>query len=40
MNEREIRPNGNYKGFKKLLAGIVAEVIEIGRPTEMLSAAE
>ncbi len=40
MNEREIRPNGNYKGFKKLLAGIVAEVIEIGRPAEMLSAAE
>lgn len=40
MNEREIRPNGNYKGFKKTLAGILAEIIEIGQSRPQLAAAE
>lgn len=40
MNEREIRPNGNYKGFKKTLAGILAEIAAIGHPRRMLAAAE
>ncbi|MGB3315600.1 MAG: N-formylglutamate amidohydrolase [Albidovulum sp.] len=30
MNEREIRPNGNYLGFKRILAGILAEIATIG----------
>lgn len=40
MNEREIRPNGNYKGFKKVLAGILAEIAALGHPRRMLAAAE
>lgn len=40
MNEREIRPNGNFKGFKKTLAGILEEIAAIGRPRTMLAAAE
>jgi N-formylglutamate deformylase len=40
MNEREVRPNGNYKGFKATLAGILAEIVEIGRARPMLAAAE
>ncbi len=39
MNEREIRPNGNFRGFKRLLAGVVAEIAGIGR-REMPLAAE
>ena len=31
MNEREIRPNGNYLGFKRVLAGILSEIAEIGK---------
>lgn len=40
MNEREIRPNGNYKGFKKALAGILSDIAAIGKPRAMLAAAE
>lgn len=40
MNEREIRPNGNYKGFKKTLAGILAEIVAIGQARPQLAAAE
>ncbi len=40
MNEREIRPNGNYKGFKATLAGILAEIAEIGQARPILAAAE
>jgi N-formylglutamate amidohydrolase len=40
MNEREIRPNGNYKGFKTTLAGILAEIAEIGHARPILAAAE
>ncbi len=39
MNEREIRPNGNFPGFKRLLSGILAEIADIGR-REMPLAAE
>lgn len=40
MNEREIRPNGNYRGFKTVLAGILAEIAEIGQARPTLAAAE
>lgn len=31
MNEYEIRPNGNFLGFKRVLSGILAEIALIGR---------
>lgn len=31
MNEREIRPNGNFLGFKRVLSGILGEIAAIGR---------
>lgn len=31
MNEWEIRPNGNFTAFKRVLTGILGEVAEIGR---------
>lgn len=31
MNERMIRPNGNFHAFKDLLAGIVSEICQMGR---------
>ncbi|MDI3337722.1 N-formylglutamate amidohydrolase [Defluviimonas aestuarii] len=42
MNEREIRPNGNFLGFKRILTGILAEIAEIGRgkPSTIPLAAE
>ena len=40
MNEREVRPNGNYKGFKAALAAILAEVVLIGRDEKRQLAAE
>ena len=40
MNERTIRPNGNFLGFKKLLAGILEEIAAIGRDKAMRLAAE
>lgn len=30
MNEREIRPNGNYLGFKRILGGILEEIATLG----------
>lgn len=32
MNEQIIRPNANYRAFKALITGIMAELVEIGRP--------
>ena len=31
MNEQEIRPNGNFSGFKRLLGQILAEITQAGR---------
>ena len=39
MNERDIRPNGNFNGFKRLLTGILSEIVDVGR-SEMPLAAE
>jgi N-formylglutamate deformylase len=30
MNEREIRPNGNYLGFKRILGGILTDIAALG----------
>ncbi len=38
MNEQEIRPNGNFAGFKRLLAGILAEIADLGRGEVPLAA--
>ncbi|MEZ5733134.1 MAG: N-formylglutamate amidohydrolase [Paracoccaceae bacterium] len=40
MNEREIRPNGNFLGFQRLLAGVLEEISAIGRRREIRLAAE
>lgn len=40
MNEREIKPNGNFRGFQKLLAGIMEEIAMMGRGKEISLAAE
>jgi N-formylglutamate deformylase len=40
MNERLIRPNGNFQSFKHLLEGVVSEIADIGRPNESALAAE
>ncbi len=39
MNEREVRPNGNFMSFRRVLQSILAEIAEIGRG-EMPLAAE
>ena len=31
MNEREIRPNGNFMSFRRQLQGVLAEIARIGR---------
>ncbi|MGB3178318.1 MAG: N-formylglutamate amidohydrolase [Albidovulum sp.] len=38
MNEREIRPNGNFLGFRRVLTGVLAEIAEIGRQEVALAA--
>ena len=40
MNERLVRPNGNFAAFKRLLDGVIAQIAEIGRPGVMPLAAE
>ncbi|MGJ8611568.1 MAG: N-formylglutamate amidohydrolase [Octadecabacter sp.] len=40
MNESTIRPNGNFKAFKAVLDGVLAEIAEIGRPADLRVAAE
>ncbi len=39
LNERTVRPNGNYRTFRKLIDGVVAEIVGIGRK-DMSVAAE
>ena len=38
MDEREIRPNGNFRAFKQLLTGVIAEIAEMGQPKLPLAA--
>lgn len=38
MNEREIRPNASFRAFRQLLTGVVAEIVEMGRPKLPLAA--
>jgi N-formylglutamate amidohydrolase len=38
MNEQDIRPNGNFNGFKRLLSGVLAEIAEIGQGEVPLAA--
>jgi N-formylglutamate deformylase len=40
MNERLIRPNGNFEAFRRLMRGVIREITEIGRAQEMPLAAE
>jgi N-formylglutamate deformylase len=38
MNERDIRPNGNFQGFRRLLSGVLSQIADIGRPEFRLAA--
>lgn len=38
MNERMIRPNGNFQSFRSVLAGVIAELVEIGQQERPLAA--
>lgn len=40
MDERLIRPNGNFHGFRELLITVIGGIAEIGRPSERRLAAE
>lgn len=40
MNERLIRPNGNFEAFRSLLSGVIREIAEIGRAEARPLAAE
>lgn len=40
MNERDIRPNGNFEGFRQVLATVLAEIAAIGRDDRQALAAE
>ncbi|WP_104019506.1 N-formylglutamate amidohydrolase [Roseovarius nitratireducens] len=40
MNERLIRPNGNFEAFRRLMCGVIQEITEIGRAQAMPLAAE
>jgi N-formylglutamate deformylase len=40
MNERLIRPNGNFEAFRRLMRGVIRDITEIGRAQEMPLAAE
>lgn len=40
MDERLIRPNGNFRAFKTLLDGVISEITEIGRAQVQPLAAE
>ncbi len=40
MNERTLQPNGNFATFRALLAGVIAEIAEIGSATPRRVAAE
>lgn len=38
MNEREIRPNGNFASFARILSGVLADIAAIGRGQDRLAA--
>ena len=38
MNERLVRPNGDFEPFQALIRGVIAEIAEIGRGGEALAA--
>lgn len=38
MNEQNIRPNGNFQAFRKLISGVAAEIAAIGRRAEPMAA--
>ena len=38
LDERTVRPNGNYRKFQKLIDGVVAEIVRIGRKDLSLAA--
>lgn len=40
MNEATIKPNANFKAFKAVLDGVIAELADIGRPLDQRVAAE
>jgi N-formylglutamate amidohydrolase len=40
MNERTIQPSADFHAFRALLADVVADITDIGRPGELGVAAE
>lgn len=38
MNERAVRPNGNFEAFRSLLTGVISDIVDIGRPAAALAA--
>ncbi|KAJ57546.1 N-formylglutamate amidohydrolase [Actibacterium mucosum KCTC 23349] len=38
MNERMVRPNGNFQTVRRLIASVISEVIEIGRKDQPMAA--
>lgn len=40
MNEQLIRPNANFESFRRLLQGVISEIVRIGRPDRQPLAAE
>lgn len=38
MNERMVRPNGNFQTVRRLIASVIAEVVEIGRQDHAMAA--
>lgn len=38
MNEQLVRPNGNFDNFRNLMAGVVAEIVRVGRSRVPLAA--
>jgi N-formylglutamate deformylase len=40
MNERTVSPNADFETFRSLMAGVITELADIGRPVRMPLAAE
>ncbi|MEL7181195.1 MAG: N-formylglutamate amidohydrolase, partial [Pseudomonadota bacterium] len=40
MDEKTLKPNADFDGFKTLLGGVIAEIADIGRADERKVAAE
>ena len=38
MNEKMIRPNGNFNSFRRVLRGVIAEIVEIGQARKPVAA--